>query len=210
MVTAERRGQRRALLRFAVHDTGVGISKGAQEAIFHPFTQADTSTTRRFGGTGLGLSICRQLADLMGGTLSIESTEREGSCFEFAVMLPVGRWEHTGDPVNDDHGDDIACENLLDSALRLLLVEDNIINQEVALGLLASKGWHIDVANNGVEGVDAVETANADGTPYDAILMDCQMPRMDGYEATGLIRRMEGERRHPGYRAHRSRHEGRS
>jgi len=196
-VSARQVSVRQAALRFDVRDTGVGISAEARRSIFRPFRQADASTTRQFGGTGLGLSICRQLVEMMDGELSVETTVGEGSCFTFAVTLTVERWDdEVPPPPAPELGDVGGPGGVLDTELRLLLVEDNIINQQVALGLLAAKGWAIDVANNGIEAVEAVESANAADSPYDAILMDCQMPRMDGYEATQRIRRIEGDRRH--------------
>ena len=193
--TSWRRDGARAVVTFVVSDTGVGISPGAQRDIFQPFTQADTSTTRQFGGTGLGLSICAQLADLMGGALTVDSVEGEGSRFTFALELAVERWDDDDHPTATAAGTGQAADaggERDGRPLRILLVEDNVINQQVALGLLASMGHTVDIANDGAEAVDVVEN-----TPvaYDAILMDCQMPRMDGYEATRIIRRIEGDGR---------------
>jgi len=198
-VTARRSNEGRAAIRFEVRDTGIGISRDAQRRIFRPFTQADTSTTRQFGGTGLGLTICAQLAELMGGELSVDSVEGQGSIFRFDVEVPVERWDHPAEsPLTteraepevtaDGYGADVARD------LRLLLVEDNAINQQVALGLLSKMGFEVDVVDDGVEAVEAVEAAGDRG--YDAILMDCQMPRMDGYEATRRIRQQEPEGQH--------------
>jgi signal transduction histidine kinase/CheY-like chemotaxis protein/HPt (histidine-containing phosphotransfer) domain-containing protein len=199
-VTTRRVDAARAAVRFQVRDTGIGIPGEDQGTIVHASTQANSSTTQQFDGTGLALRICAQLAELMDGEFSVGGVEGQGSSITFDVELDVEQWERLtptsvdaveeSEPIAPGDGD------LQKAAgdLRLLLVEDNVINQQVALGLLANMGLTVDVANDGVEAVAAVEAAESH--PYDAIFMDCQMPRMDGYEATRRIRRNEPQGRH--------------
>ncbi len=171
-------------LRFEMHDTGIGLTPEHKGRLFQPFEQADESTTRRFGGTGLGLTICQRLAELLGGTIGVESELNRGSMFW--VILPFAR----------AHGsqDGLARVALGSSArvprptvdprqVRILIVEDDAINQEVATDLLRSKGFVIDVADNGQAAL-----LKAAAQSYDAILMDVQMPVMDGLTATRRLR----------------------
>jgi PAS domain S-box-containing protein len=196
-------------LRFAVCDTGIGMDMEQQSRLFSAFNQADASTTRRFGGTGLGLAICRRLAELMGGTITVSSIPGAGS--EFVVVLPFARagartlvpperW-HEGDLVLEDEamtpergqGADRETDGETEpeapsqrlKGLRLLLVEDHPLNQIVARGMLEHAGAIVDVAENGRLAVDLLRQRAAD---YDIVLMDVQMPEMDGFEATRLIR----------------------
>ena len=176
-------------LLFAVQDSGCGIPAVALERIFEPFEQVDTSTTRQFGGTGLGLSISRRLVRLMGGELSVESTPGEGSTFRFTLRLQRG-----GDVLPVEAATDTTqtdAEKLLIARhrnKRILLVEDDEINQEVALAILRDDlGLHIDVAADGAKAV-----ALTGATAYDLILMDMQMPVMDGLAATRAIRLLPG------------------
>ncbi len=169
-------------LRFEVRDSGIGISSEKQHKIFSAFSQADGSTTRKFGGTGLGLAICRQLVDLMGGTIGLESREGEGSVFWFTLVLPVGCVEQA----ITEHGDSPDNVSVIRFTANVLVAEDNATNQIVARGMLEQAGLKVDVVENGREAVEAVEKG-----AYDLVFMDCQMPVMDGYEATGRIRRME-------------------
>jgi signal transduction histidine kinase/ActR/RegA family two-component response regulator len=188
-------------LAFAVSDTGIGIAPEHQVGIFASFAQAESSTTRRFGGTGLGLAICEQLVTLMGGRLQLESTLGVGSRFYFSLWLPLAelpqsvvaaapvvlemKLEDQASPALDAPVPvPVAKPKRLDG-LRILLVEDNLINQQVALELLGREGALITLANNGREGVDAVREAPE---PFDVVLMDLQMPVMDGFEATREIR----------------------
>ena len=166
-------------LRFAVEDTGIGISAGAIPKLFESFTQADTSTTRRYGGTGLGLAISKQIVDLMGGEIGVESEPGRGSTFRFTVRLQRAACEEAP-AANTIAPAVLVCRG------RVLLVEDNIVNQKLAAHLLRRFGCHVDVAANGMEAVRMWRAL-----PYDAILMDCQMPEMDGYEATAEIRKAE-------------------
>ncbi len=169
-------------LRFEVRDSGIGISSEKQEKIFSAFSQADDSTTRKFGGTGLGLAICRQLVGLMGGTIGLESKEGEGSVFWFTIILPIGNVEKSVTVLQDSPVNDSAVR----FTANVLVAEDNVTNQIVARGMLEQAGLTVDMVDNGREAVAAAE----DGA-YDLIFMDCQMPVMDGYEATGRIRRQE-------------------
>jgi PAS domain S-box-containing protein len=177
-------------LEIAVADSGLGIPRERQEAIFHPFLQADSSTTRLHGGTGLGLSICRRYVEMMGGQIVVESEPGAGSTFRFTACF--GSAAELVDEVEPVEAP--ACS--LDR-LRLLLVEDNPLNRKVVHALLRHDGHHIVEAHNGAEAVERC----AEQT-FDAILMDVQMPEMDGYEATQRIRQAEaasGRRRVPIY-----------
>jgi signal transduction histidine kinase/CheY-like chemotaxis protein len=167
-------------LCLAVRDTGIGISKEVQESIFEPFTQADCSTTRRYGGTGLGLAICRRVLALMNGYLEVESQVGRGSCFRAFLTLPLA--ENAAAPETRPSVR-IPSAN---RALRILLAEDNAINRTVAVRLLERMGHRVAVAVDGTEAVAAVSRER-----YDLILMDCQMPVMDGYAAAREIRRLK-------------------
>ena len=181
------------LVRFAVSDTGIGIPPEQQARIFDVFEQADSSTTRRFGGTGLGLAIARRLAQLMGGETGLNSSPGAGSSFWFSACLQTG--SHQPDTIRNiklARGD---AENLLITRYtnsRILVAEDNLINQEVALDLLRSVGLQADVAANGKRAVEM-----AARRAYDLILMDVQMPIMDGLVATRAIRETESGRHVP-------------
>jgi TMAO reductase system sensor TorS len=172
-------------LCFEVSDTGIGIPFEDQERIFNAFDQVDGSMTRKYGGTGLGLTITRQLVEMMGGTISVRSAEGRGSTFGVALRL-----ERANDsraprgPAPPDTGGPSASR----WDARILLVEDNLVNQEVAKAALAQFGCIVEVANDGREALDCL-----DRQAYDLVFMDCQMPVMDGFEATTRIR--EGERR---------------
>ncbi|MHB1854780.1 MAG: ATP-binding protein, partial [Acidimicrobiales bacterium] len=173
-----------------VTDTGIGIALDAQERIFSSFAQADASTTRTYGGTGLGLAISKQLVQLMGGEIGVQSTEGSGSRFWFTVGLdPVagmgGLNERAG--ARAMMAEPTSALLMTSAGLRLLVVEDNDINQQVAVGMLESQGHRVDVATNGQEALEALE-----GACYAAVLMDCQMPVMDGYETTRAIRALAG------------------
>jgi len=163
-------------LRFQVQDSGIGIPADQLGELFLPFSQADTSITRRFGGTGLGLSICKRLVELQGGKIGVASAAGEGSTFWFTLPLNIA---------NNDNRQAAAVPpvNETGSRLRILLVEDNRINQKVASGILSRQGHHVDIAENGEQALASLAAAD-----YDVVLMDCQMPVLDGFEATRRLR----------------------
>ncbi len=168
---------------FEVRDTGIGLSLEQQSKLFQSFTQADDSITRKYGGTGLGLTICKQLVELMNGKIWIESEEKKGSAFIFEIELLE---KHGNQPeiqktviINDKE----EIKNILIG--NVLLVEDDKINQEIILGLLEETSFNIDIANNGQEAINQFTVKK-----YDLVLMDIQMPIMNGYEATKIIRDM--------------------
>lgn len=176
----EKISQREAVISFSVEDTGIGMDDEEQKRLFTPFTQADSSTTRKYGGTGLGLSISKKIIEAMGSILSVESKKNIGSKFSFELDVEVISWEQQNIKKAED-----AEEKLNFSGIKVLLVEDNEINQEVASLMLERVGIEVDIANNGKE---AVNKYFANKNRYHLILMDLQMPSMSGYEATKIIR----------------------
>ena len=180
--TLEKTSDRRAMLTCTVSDTGIGIPTERIEALFDPFTQGDSSTTRVHGGTGLGLTISRQLAHLMGGEIEVKSTVGLGSVFRVAlpfVVVSSGEMALDEGPVTHP-----TEQNIIPA--RILVVEDNATNQLVARTILQKQGHRVDVAANGVEALALLQII-----PFDLVLMDCQMPIMDGLEATTRIRNGE-------------------
>jgi signal transduction histidine kinase/CheY-like chemotaxis protein len=197
-------------LRFEVADTGIGIAVDKQKTIFDAFTQADTSMTRRYGGTGLGLSIARQLCQMMGGEMGLSSTVGAGATFWFTVLLekqtetllsasrdPAPAMSQTSLPRAAEAPRPViatvarrdfqkALEHVALDSINILLVEDNAANMRVTQALLETLGCIVVQARNGLESVAAYRAQ-----PFDLILMDCQMPEMDGYEATRTIRQIE-------------------
>jgi two-component system, sensor histidine kinase and response regulator len=170
--------------RLGVRDTGIGIDAAAQARLFMPFSQADVSTTRRYGGTGLGLVICKRLVELMGGTIGVTSEPGLGSIFWIELALPL---EIANGPTAAPIAPAEDAAAMPAGALRVLVAEDNPTNQKVVLFLLKKFGWQIEMVWNGAEAVEACRAA-----AFDLVLMDCQMPKMDGCEATRCIRSDEG------------------
>jgi PAS domain S-box-containing protein len=171
-------------LCFAVRDTGIGIPADRLGAIFAPFEQADRTTARRYGGTGLGLPIARRLAVLMGGQVQARSVPGEGSTFCFTVCL---RRAHPADGPAADRDNGTCAGGPALPRLRILLADDNVVNQRVSAGLLERQGHQVHVVGNGHD----VLAALAAGPPFDVVLMDVQMPGMDGLQATAELRRRE-------------------
>ncbi len=171
------RDQEMVIVVIDVIDTGIGIPRERLGRLFQAFSQADASTTRRFGGTGLGLAISERLARMMGGNVQVRSDAGIGSVFSLRLFLePGGDTPHSDEPV-------VTVDDAAIASLRVLVAEDNAVNRKVAVALLGRLGLRVDLANDGRQAVEA-----ARGGDYDVILMDMQMPEMDGLEATSIIR----------------------
>jgi signal transduction histidine kinase/ActR/RegA family two-component response regulator len=193
------------LVRFSIRDTGIGIPPEQQNRLFESFTQGDGSSTRKYGGTGLGLSISKQLVELMGGQLGVESRPGEGSCFWFtgsfgkvaAAVAPVTPPKRPIPAPAPAPAPKVPIPSVPEKRnggnrrLRVLLAEDNEINQRIALRLLEKLGVAADAVDNGRAAVEALSQRS-----YDLVLMDCQMPEMDGFEATAVIRNRERGKGH--------------
>lgn len=182
-ISLEEDSKKDALIKFSVSDEGIGISEKNQKKLFKSFSQAESSTTRRFGGTGLGLAISKSIIEIMGGNINLVSEEGKGCTFSFTVRM------QKSDQTSIEQTQKLLQTELKGAVaklkgLRILLVEDNELNQELAVDLLENNGLVVTVVNNGKEAIDILETQN-----FDVILMDCQMPVMDGYEATRIIRK---------------------
>jgi PAS domain S-box-containing protein len=177
-------GPASATVRFAVADTGIGIKADQTSRLFSPFVQADESTTRKYGGTGLGLAISKELAQMMGGRIGVESREGQGSTFWFTAVfgLVQGSRESPACPQRPAVSSAIGVARLQRRGGRVLVAEDNATNREVALAQLRELGLNADAVTNGAEALEAA------GRGYDLVLMDCQMPVMDGFEAARRIR----------------------
>jgi signal transduction histidine kinase/FixJ family two-component response regulator len=184
---------------FSVRDTGIGIPENRQGRLFQAFSQIDASHTRKYSGAGLGLALSKQLVELMGGSMGVESKVDQGSVFWFTVPLESRPLQQpfetaratpreTVEPHNEDKHSLPAPGSLPPGSIRLLLVEDNLINQKLAVRLLKKFGYEVDVAGNGREALTILSEHS-----YEAILMDCQMPEMDGFAATKEIRRREAQ-----------------
>ena len=172
----------RALVKFSVRDTGIGIPEDKADRLFRKFSQVDLSISKKFGGTGLGLAISKKLAELMGGEIGVESQEGKGATFWFTVNLPKGAGKEETDAARKKKGT-APDGNELKLRGRVLVVEDNPVNQRVVTGFLRRIGVRAEVVNNGKEAVEVLEMI-----PYDLVLMDVQMPVMDGLSATRAIR----------------------
>jgi signal transduction histidine kinase/ActR/RegA family two-component response regulator len=191
IIVSVRHATRAGELRFAVRDSGIGIEPEARQRLFKPFEQADNSTSRQYGGTGLGLSISRELVQLMGGSIGVDSTPGVGSEFHFTVPLPV---ERRGADASACAAEQVA-EAALDGVPRVLLVEDNEVNVLYAEAVLKDMGVVVSVARDGAQALAAVQSER-----FDLVLMDCNMPGMDGLSATPRLREIErrlGRRRTP-------------
>ena len=179
-------GPERVRVEFAVRDTGIGIAADRLEAIFEGFTQAEASTTRRFGGTGLGLAISRRLVHLMGGELTVTSTPGQGSRFAFTLELGCDA------AASVQKGTPAARPSLRPQGLRVLIVDDNATARQVLSAMVESFGWQAQTASNGAQALELLATATEQGTPFDILCVDWVMPGMDGWETIKHLRARQG------------------
>jgi PAS domain S-box-containing protein len=193
-VSTELQSESEAMLRFEVVDTGIGIPLEKQQMVFDAFAQADGSATRRYGGTGLGLTISRQMVQLMDGHIGLESEPGKGSTFHFTLRLQ--KMKESSLPVSADlltqekeDSLELASDTESHKKVRILLVEDNPANQRLILYMLRKQNYEVAVANNGLDALAVLEKAGEGG--FNLILMDIQMPQMNGFEATAVIRERE-------------------
>ena len=170
-------------LRLEIVDTGIGIGEEAQRKLFNSFTQADGSTTRKYGGTGLGLTIVRQLVTMMRGRLGVDSEQGKGACFWVEMGFEIAE-----EDISQKHQETVSVKDVELKAY-VLLVEDNPVNQIVASKMLEKMGLTYVVVNNGDEAINKLKEPH----DFDIVLMDCQMPVMDGYDATEALREYESE-----------------
>jgi PAS domain S-box-containing protein len=175
-----------ARLHFAVKDSGIGIAPENQHKIFTGFTQAEASTTRRFGGTGLGLSICRRLIEMMGGQLQLESAVDEGSTFSFSVVLPVV--EAAASATTEANGTQSALAPWSIPGLPVLVVDDNPMARELMASMGDSLGWRLETADSGEAALALIAERHARGEPYQAVFVDWTMPGLDGWQTSARIR----------------------
>jgi signal transduction histidine kinase/CheY-like chemotaxis protein/HPt (histidine-containing phosphotransfer) domain-containing protein len=188
-VTTEWRSTKQVWLHFSVTDTGPGIPNNKQKKIFEAFTQADGSTTRKHGGTGLGLTISSQLVEMMGGRMEVQSEEGKGSTFTFTAGFGLAENEADAILSKSNVSPEIhEAASTNGNSLRILLAEDNLVNQKVVVHMLGKRGHRIVVAGTGLEALSKLKEQS-----FDLVFMDIQMPAMDGFEATAAIRRQEKE-----------------
>jgi light-regulated signal transduction histidine kinase (bacteriophytochrome)/CheY-like chemotaxis protein/HPt (histidine-containing phosphotransfer) domain-containing protein len=178
-----RRKDGKTKIRFSVADTGIGLRPDQISGLFSPFVQADSSTTRNYGGTGLGLSICKQIAELMGGTIGVHSREGQGSTFWFTAVFGEGLSGQQDSARERAVNGKLAGKSPARTGVRILVAEDNATNREVALAQLRTLGYKATAVTNGGEAIEALQQGR-----YDLVLMDCEMPVMDGFAATRAIR----------------------
>ncbi len=185
-------GEASTSVLFSVRDTGIGISVDGQQKLFQSFSQVDASSTRQYGGTGLGLTICKQIVEQMGGEIGVKSEIGQGSTFWFTAQFQVQETNGVTQPlVNDNNTEKINPVRLKNNQINILVAEDNLVNQQVLLNQLEILGYHADYAVNGEQALAMLSQQN-----YDIVLMDCQMPVLDGYTATQELRQREGNNRH--------------
>jgi CheY-like chemotaxis protein len=183
------RGQNDITVNFSVKDTGIGMSQDQMDKIFAAFNQADNSSTRKYGGVGIGLTVTQQMVKLMGGEIAVSSEKGTGTTFSFSCVFQLVEPTAMSDVLPEEENED---ENAVLRGMRVLLVEDNEINALIAEELLNIVDIDVTTAQNGSEALKQLEEASQTNgnPPFDLVLMDLQMPVMDGYEATKIIKTM--------------------